>query len=51
VHWIDLLLLFEGAMLIVVLLRLAWPRRRAYTLFVGKQSSANNDVDQIDRAA
>ena len=51
VHLIDLLLLFEEGMLILVLLRLAWPSRGARLFSVEQQSGRDKDVDQGDRAA
>lgn len=50
-HWIDLLLLCEEAMLLVVVLRLAWPRRGAHTFSVEQQSNRDEHLGGVDRAA
>jgi hypothetical protein len=51
VHWIDLLLLCEEAMLIVVVLRLAWRRRGARTFSIEQQSNRDEHLGGINRAA
>jgi hypothetical protein len=51
VHWIDLLLLFEEALLIVVVLRLAWPQVRPQMFSVGQQPVRDKDQHQGRRAA
>ena len=51
VHWIDLLLLFEEAMLMLVVLQLAWPRRRAQIFSVEQQSRRDKARGGVDGAA
>jgi len=51
VHWIDLLLLFEEGMLIVVVLRLAWPQTRAQIFSLEQHSVRDKDQQQGHRAA
>jgi hypothetical protein len=51
VQWIYLFLGVEAALVILIVVRLAKPRRRANVLPLKQRSSANTDRDRIDRAA